>query len=53
MIREDCIYYKRTEKRCEFHIPEVLPCDKCDAYIDKDEMKRQVEIMRRVRERIE
>ena len=57
MIRQDCFYYTiritnskhKYEPQCRNHIEGFCPCDTCVDYISREEMRRQIDILKRIR----
>ena len=55
MVKLNCIYHSFENdgngvySQCKFHTKGMCPCETCDSFISEDEMKRCIEILKRVR----
>lgn len=54
MVKKDCFYYivVNNEPQCRDHVQGFCPCDTCNQFISKEEMRRQIDIMRKVRAKV-
>lgn len=54
MVKEDCIYYSfqiegaGAYSQCMNYLPGLCPCEDCNNYIPLDEIKRCIEIFKRI-----